>query len=92
MKVNNGLYSISEAAQMIGVSEQTLKNWCLWYEKTKPTDIPFANIKYIGKNNMRMFDDMDILNLRSFKEEMSHSQAYKVGIMKTWNERNKNRK
>jgi hypothetical protein len=92
MKVNNGLFSIAEAAQQIGVSEQTLKNWCLWYEKEQPTDIPFADIKYIGKNRMRMFDEMDILNLRSFRDLMSHSQAFKVGVMKKWNERNKNKK
>lgn len=89
MKTNNGLYSLSEAAHLVGVSEQTLRNWCLWYEKTKPTDIPFADIKYIGKNHMRMFDDMDILNLRGFRERMLHSQAYKVGVMKQWNERNR---
>lgn len=91
MKLNNNLYSIQETAQRVGISAHSLRSWCRWWEslETKPSGIRFPIIKKLGSNQMRMFDEGDIILLSIFKKQLDKSRTSGNSIMKEYNGRRK---
>lgn len=53
---NGVFYKIGEVAKMLGVSDQVLRNYCMWFDK-------FLNIQKT-KGGQRLFQKKDIENLR----------------------------
>ena len=47
MKISNGMLSIKDMADLVGVCPDTLRNWCLWWESypegSKPKGVVFPN-------------------------------------------------
>lgn len=95
MKIANGLLSIKDMAERIGVCPDTLRNWCLWWESypedAKPKGVVFPSYVRVGRNRQRMFTLYDVPALRIFKAQLHNAQVMKVGIMNDFNNGGKKR-
>jgi predicted transcriptional regulator len=73
MKFHNGkrYYTIGEAAEMIGRSPQTIKNWYKLAEGKK--DFPaLPKIFYLDEKKTRYFSDVDVQVLEMFRDDVRY--------------------
>lgn len=89
MKIANGLLSIKDVAEALGVTPNTVRNWCKWWEGIpegqKPDGVVFPKYSRLGKNKQRMFTIYDLQAFRVFKAQLHNAQIMKVGIMHNYN-------
>lgn len=89
MKVNKDKMSIAEIAHAIGMSEQIVRNWVLWYErnkgKRKGFRLPKCTWIKCGSREYRAYKKEDVEVFRQFKEQ----RLKRWGVMSQYNaERN----
>ena len=85
MKVNKEKMSIAEIAHAIGMSEQIVRNWVLWYEKnypdTKGLVLPKCTWLKCGSRLYRAYDKKDVALFKKFKEQ----RLKRWGVMSDYN-------
>lgn len=89
MKVNKDKLSIAEIAHAIGMSEQIVRNWVIWYErnkgKRKGFRLPKCTRIKCGSREYRAYKKEDIEVFKQFKEQ----RLKRWGVMSQYNaERN----
>lgn len=71
IKKDNKL-SIADIARRIGVTEQTVKNWIVWYEQnTDKTDLVLPKCEYVkaGSRLYRLYAEKDVKYFQNFKDK-----------------------
>lgn len=89
MKTDKEKLSIAQIAQAIGMSEQIVRNWVLWYEQSYPDVgnlyLPTCTWVEHGSKLYRAFDKKDVEAFKKFKED----RIKRWGVMRDYNaERN----
>ena len=83
MQANDNL-SIAQIARALSVSEQTVKNWVLWFEKTGgKTGIELPKCTWItaGSKRRRCYKKSDLKQFMRFKK----SKSKRWGLMADFN-------
>lgn len=89
MKIANGMLSVKDVAEELGVTPNTIRNWLRWWESypedQKPEGVVFPKYVRLGKNKQRMFTIYDVQAFRVFKAQLRNAQIAKAGIMHDYN-------
>ncbi len=83
MQANDKL-SIAQIARILEVTEQTVKNWVLWFEKTggiTGKELPKPVLIQAGSRMRRYYLKRDIKKFKKFQEE----KAKRWGMMADFN-------
>lgn len=86
MKVGNYV-SISEVAQTLEVSNDTIFRWYHWYENDefeKPEDLELPKYVYLDKRRTKFFHKDDVQKLQEFKKALDAGGKYR-GVMAKYN-------
>ena len=85
MKTDKEKLSIAQIAQAIGMSEQIVRNWVLWYEQSYPDvgNLYLPNCTWVehGSKLYRAYDKRDIRAFKKFKE----NRIKRWGVMRDYN-------
>lgn len=85
MKTDKEKLSIAQIAQAIGMSEQIVRNWVLWYEQSYPDvgNLYLPNCTWVehGSKLYRAYDKKDIRAFKKFKE----NRIKRWGVMRDYN-------
>lgn len=85
MKTDKEKLSIAQIAQAIGMSEQIVRNWVLWYEQSYPDvgNLYLPNCTWVecGSRVYRAYDKKDVRAFRKFKE----NRIKRWGVMRDYN-------
>lgn len=83
MKANDKL-SIAQIARHLGVSEQTVKSWVLWFERTggkTGKELPIAERVVRGSRSFRVYSKNDLKKFEKFK----NNKIDRWGLMAKFN-------
>lgn len=86
MKIGNYV-SISEVAQQLEVSNDTIFRWYQWYEDDsfeKPEDLVLPKYVYLDKRRTKFFHINDVDLLKDFKKSLGKDGKYR-GVMAKYN-------
>ncbi len=73
--------SLGQAAQKLGIANNTIKRWYAWYEhKDVTTDLVLPKYFYFDKRGTKYFNESDIEIFRTFKKNVGKGGSH-YGVM-----------
>lgn len=78
-------YKLSKVAQLLDVSNNTIKRWYQWYEqKDLKTDLILPKYFYFDKTGTKYFNQGDLFVFQKFQENISRGGSH-YGVMAEFN-------